>query len=253
MYIDHVKIENDSVEIHDSRISNASFAAVATSGDYDDLINKPTIPTVSANKIFHGTCATAAATAAKVVQCEEFTSSDLVAGAVLLVTFSATNSGAVGSLTLNVNSTGAKKIQYINNGTRGNLSNAGYLKASTTYLFVFDGTYWLFLHNYNSNTTYSALTQTEANTGTATTARTITAAVLKQTIKTHSPVHDVTVNGESVMNGTTAEITLPSLSGYETTSNKVTSISSSSTDNEYPTAKCVYDIIGNIQTLLQNI
>lgn len=34
----------------------------------------------------------------------------------------------------------------------------------------------------DSNTTYTAMTQTEASTGTATTARTITAAVLKKTI-----------------------------------------------------------------------
>lgn len=189
-------------------LNKPSLKQVATTGDYEDLENKPDIP---ANKIFYGTCATAAATAAKVVECEEFTSSDLVAGTILLVRFSATNSGAVASLTLNVNSTGANKIQYINNGTRGNLGSAGYLKASTTYAFVFDGTYWLFLHNYNSNTTYSAMTQAEATAGTATTARTITAAVLKQAVKTHAQVHDVTVDGVSVLNGTTAEITMPTI------------------------------------------
>ncbi len=41
--------------------------------------------------------------------------------------------------------------------------------------------------------------------------------------------------------------------GYETTSNKVTSLSSSSTDTEYPSAKCVYDIVGNIESLLGGI
>ena len=34
----------------------------------------------------------------------------------------------------------------------------------------------------------------------------------------------------------------------QTTSNLVTSISSSSTDTQYPSAKCVYDIVGNIET-----
>lgn len=38
--------------------------------------------------------------------------------------------------------------------------------------------------------------------------------------------------------------------GGEATSNKVTSISSSSTDTQYPSAKCVYDIVGDIETLL---
>jgi len=30
----------------------------------------------------------------------------------------------------------------------------------------------------------------------------------------------------------------------------VTSVSSSSTDTQYPSAKCVYDLVGNIETLL---
>jgi len=39
----------------------------------------------------------------------------------------------------------------------------------------------------------------------------------------------------------------------EKQSNKVTSISASSTDDEYPTAKCMYDMIGDIETLLQGV
>ena len=37
---------------------------------------------------------------------------------------------------------------------------------------------------------------------------------------------------------------------FERTSNKVTSLSSSSTDTQYPSAKCVYDIVGDIETLI---
>ncbi len=43
------------------------------------------------------------------------------------------------------------------------------------------------------------------------------------------------------------------LSAKENLSNKVVSISSSSTDDEYPSAKCVYDIVGDIETLLASI
>lgn len=43
------------------------------------------------------------------------------------------------------------------------------------------------------------------------------------------------------------------LSGKENTSNKVTSLSSSSTDTQYPSAKCVYDLVGDIETLLAAI
>lgn len=38
--------------------------------------------------------------------------------------------------------------------------------------------------------------------------------------------------------------TIPSISGLESTSNKVTSLSASSTDTQYPSAKCVYDGLG---------
>ena len=41
-----------------------------------------------------------------------------------------------------------------------------------------------------------------------------------------------------------------STSAFELTANKVTSLSSLSTDVQYPSAKCVYDIIGDVETLL---
>ena len=109
------------------------------SGDTFDIIDEKSgyIKT----SIYHGTSASAATDTTKVVTCENFTSSDLKAGAAILVTFSTTNSAAVASLALNVNGTGVKNVKYINNGTLGNLSSAGYLKANTTYLFIYDGTY----------------------------------------------------------------------------------------------------------------
>lgn len=48
-----------------------------------------------------------------------------------------------------------------------------------------------------------------------------------------------------------AEPSIPS--GVEVTSNKVTSLSNASTDTQYPSAKCVYDIVGNIQTVLASL
>lgn len=39
----------------------------------------------------------------------------------------------------------------------------------------------------------------------------------------------------------------------QTVSNLVTSISSASTDSQYPSAKCVYDLVGDIETLLSQI
>ena len=46
------------------------------------------------------------------------------------------------------------------------------------------------------------------------------------------------------------ETDVSAVSGAEATANKVTSLSSLSTDTQYPSAKCVYDIVGDIETLL---
>lgn len=46
---------------------------------------------------------------------------------------------------------------------------------------------------------------------------------------------------------------VPFIANSEVTTNKVTSLSAASTDTQYPSAKCVYDIIGNIETLLAAI
>lgn len=43
------------------------------------------------------------------------------------------------------------------------------------------------------------------------------------------------------------------IAGMESKANKVTSLSDQSTDTQYPSAKCVYDVIGNIETLLAAI
>lgn len=139
--------------------------------------------------VFYGTCSTAAGTVEKAVTCAEFTADDLKAGTLIVVSFSATNSGAVANLKLNVNGTGAKPIKYINNGTLGNLTSAGYLKAGVEYPFYYDGTNWVAWFNYN--TTYSALSEADMETGTATTARTITAQRLKQAVEYHAPVTSV--------------------------------------------------------------
>ena len=43
------------------------------------------------------------------------------------------------------------------------------------------------------------------------------------------------------------------VSGKENANNKVTSISSSSTDLQYPSAKCVWDIVGDVESALAAI
>ena len=104
----------------------------------------------NAGGVFYGTSSTAAGTAAKVVECTDFTADNLKAGTIIVVAFTATNSGATANLTMNVNGTGAKHIRYINNGTHENLPSAEYLKANTAYPFYYDGAYWVCWFNVNT-------------------------------------------------------------------------------------------------------
>ena len=57
----------------------------------------------------------------------------------------------------------------------------------------------------------------------------------------------------ALANYTTTNALTLLLAGKEDASNKVTSISAQSTDAQYPSAKCVYDVVGNIGTILDNI
>ena len=43
------------------------------------------------------------------------------------------------------------------------------------------------------------------------------------------------------------------LNAKENVNNKVTSLSELSTDNEYPSAKCVYDLLGDVEALINNL
>lgn len=61
-------------------------------------------------------------------------------------------------------------------------------------------------------------------------------------------------NATAISNLTTRVATNEqNINNKEDKSNKVTSISSSSTDTQYPSAKCVYDIVGNIESILEEL
>lgn len=137
---------------------------------------------IGGNKVYYGTSSTGASTVAKVATCPNMPL-PLAEGTLVCIRFSNTNTGAVADLTLNVNSQGAKSIKIMRNGGVNNLPDTGALQANAPCMFAYINNYWFLVgYDYNSNTTYSAMTQSEANTGTATTARTITASVLSTTI-----------------------------------------------------------------------
>lgn len=152
-----------------------NFSTVATSGSYNDLINKPTIPTVPVDSVNGKTGAVV------------LNASDVGALASNTTYVSSVN-GSSGAVTVTV----PTKTSDLNN-------DSGFLTSAVT---TFNGQ--------SGAVTYSA------------------------------PVSSV--------NGQTGAVT-----GLQTTSNLVTSVSSASTDSQYPSAKCLYDMVGNIETLLASI
>ena len=106
----------------------------------------------------YGTCATAAATKAKVVTCSDFTT--LITGVTIHVKF--TYSNTVASPTLNVNSTGAKNI-YRYGTTAPGVSVGASWNAGQVVSFTYDGSYWQmndWLNNGGISYAYNATTQT---------------------------------------------------------------------------------------------
>lgn len=129
-------------------------------------LDKTTIPVSASNldawykttpphDIAIATCTTAAATAAKVATINNISSWKLEIGAEVLVKFTYTNTGK--TPTLNVNSTGAKKIWYGSSALgSSNLGRAG--TANYYGRYIYDGTYWVWLgHGVDSNTTYTPM------------------------------------------------------------------------------------------------
>ena len=179
----------DGVVTVSTGTSNTTVARGDHSHNLDNISDGTTrvLPKGNAN-IYYGTCASDGSATTKVVVCTAFTNADLVKGATILVTFDNLNSGAVGSLKMNVNSTGdlpLKKI-YGSSTTVSNLNHAQELKSNITYMFVYDGTNWVCATlDYNTNTTYSGMTIAEATAGTSTTNRLINPSILKQTVEYH--------------------------------------------------------------------
>lgn len=104
-------------------------------------------------KSFYGTCDTAAGTAAKVVTLADTAGWELKAGTIVGVKFTNTNSAS--NVTLNVNGSGAKSIQYADAVYTGSSATCcGY--ANRVIYYMYDGsTYWIWLnagYSLNSDT-----------------------------------------------------------------------------------------------------
>ena len=155
----------------------------------------------------------------------------------------------------------ADKVTSATNGnfaaldSNGNLTDSGHKHSD--YLTSHQD-----LSNYvqKSNTTGLLKNDGSVDTNTYLTSAPVTsvngqAGAVSLTLGDANVIETVKVNGSALTPDANkaVDITVPSVSGKEDTTNKVTSLSSSSTDTQYPSAKCVYDLIGDIETLLAAI
>ena len=105
-----------------------------------DLIND-SLFAKGKSAIWGGTCTTAGGTTTKYVSCTGFLSTDLIAGVMVVVTFSNTNTAPVSALKLDVQGRGEKPIKVYKAGEVTNLEGASYLTG--TMPFIYDGTNWV--------------------------------------------------------------------------------------------------------------
>ena len=142
----------------DANKSVASAGKLTSAADIDGIAFD------GSSDIHHyGTCTTAAGTVAKVATLAGGTLT-LAAGALVFIKFTYANTAS--NPTLNVNSTGAKRI-YRYGSTSPSTSAATSWQAGSVVAFVYDGSAWQMVGWLNDNTTYSASSTTPKMNGTA--------------------------------------------------------------------------------------
>lgn len=137
----------------------ASVATVATSGDYDDLTDKPVFNGIEldkTNKSFYGVSTSAADATQKEVSISSITK--LEAGQIIIVQPSITST--VANSTLKLNNFNAYPMLYGNAAITTSTDSIVW-NATFPSIWLFNGTNWVFLaHGTDTNTTYSSLNQT---------------------------------------------------------------------------------------------
>lgn len=149
--------------------------------------------------VFYGTCATAAATQAKVVDCDGFASSHLVAGTMLSVKFTYAQTYN-GGPKLNVNSTGAVTVAQ-----KGTTAGYQYMWwAGEVVTFVYDGTYWVCVDAPAASTTYYGVTKLSSSTASTSTSLAATPYAVKAAYDLADGKQDALVSGTNIktINGT---------------------------------------------------
>lgn len=153
---------------------------------------KSEVAEIPTGRIYYGTCSTTANTYAKTATVETFpldSNNKPLVGTVVGIKFTVTNTYKTSghTYTLNVNNTGAFPFYYnateLATSTSANTLVAGYKNRHAFYMF--NGTQWVFLSSsYDTNTTYSTMTQATLDTGTSTTGNLVGAKLLRDNFYT---------------------------------------------------------------------
>lgn len=181
---------------NDSQIFYMRRRLAASSGEWDpwaaysscSITNNSTINigTNTFTPIAFATCDTAAGTKDKVATITGNSTWTRTIGSIVAVKYSNTNTydannttSGTGSITLNVNGTGAANIYYGSTANPTGTNTAAFGYANRYIYYMWDGTYWVWLsQSTDNNTTYSGMTAAEIRAGTSTSARLITPANL---------------------------------------------------------------------------
>lgn len=156
--------------------------------------------------VLFGTCSTAAATATKAITVTAPKWANISQGTILFVSFSYTNTASSVKFQLsyytgatNTYSTSTVYDVKYNNSTIGSGTYYYGGVANRIGMYVWYNSYWHWVGwSYETDTTYSVMTQSEADTGTATNARLITPKVLHDTIMNSSQTVLLDVVDETV-------------------------------------------------------
>ena len=137
---------------YDDLIDKPSLATVATSGDYDDLTDKPTIP--AQGQLWFGTSSTGGVTATKATTITGFPNT-LTDGLTVAVRFA--NANTVASPKLSINSGTAVAIRRYGSTAPSTSAALSWQAGTVVFMVYYDG-YW-YIANW-LNTTYSEISAT---------------------------------------------------------------------------------------------
>jgi len=252
---DNVQLSNGAGYITNAALEgyvlSSDLATVATTGDYDDLINKPVIPAAQVNSDWN-----AVSGAAQILNKPTIPT---VNNATLTIQKNGTD---VQTFTANASSNVTCNITVPTN-TNELTNGAGFITGITGT----DVTTALGYTPYNSSNPAGYT----SNVGTVTSVNNVNPINGNVTLSIPTDTSDLT-NGAGYITGINSSdvvsalgytpynssnpngyLTSSAISNMQTTNNLVTSVSSSSTDSQYPSAKLFYDTIGDIESTINTI